>query len=62
MIAAGVIDEYRLFIHPVVQGAGRRLFPDGRMISGFSPAAPPMTFPGGVTLVSWKTPTELAHR
>ncbi|SOJ55192.1 hypothetical protein MSIMFB_02681 [Mycobacterium simulans] len=62
LIAAGVIDEYRLFIYPVVQGAGRRLFPDGRMISGFRPAAPPMTFPGGVTLVSWKAPTELAHR
>jgi hypothetical protein len=27
LIAAGLIDEYRLF--PVVQGRGRRLFPDG---------------------------------
>ena len=29
LIAAGLIDEYRLF--PVVQGRGRRLFPDGSL-------------------------------
>jgi dihydrofolate reductase len=29
LIEAGLVDEYRLFVYPVVQGAGRRLFPDG---------------------------------
>ena len=29
VIAAGLVDEYRLFAYPVVQGRGRRLFPDG---------------------------------
>jgi dihydrofolate reductase len=29
LINAGLVDEYRLFIYPVVQGRGRRLFPDG---------------------------------
>jgi dihydrofolate reductase len=56
LIAEGLVDEFRLFIYPYVQGGGRRLFPDGTTISGFSPAAAPMTFPGGVTLVSWTAP------
>jgi dihydrofolate reductase len=29
LIAASLVDEYRMFIYPVVQGRGRRLFPDG---------------------------------
>ncbi|KAB8159579.1 dihydrofolate reductase [Streptomyces sp. 3MP-14] len=29
LIAAGLVDEYRLFVYPSVQGRGRRLFPDG---------------------------------
>lgn len=32
LIAAGLVDEYRLFVYPVVQGRGRRLFPDGYAI------------------------------
>jgi dihydrofolate reductase len=29
LIAAGLVDEYRLFVYPVVQGRGRPRFPDG---------------------------------
>ncbi|QYN33610.1 dihydrofolate reductase family protein [Pseudonocardia sp. DSM 110487] len=32
LIAAGLVDEYRLFIHPAVAGHGRRLFSDGTAI------------------------------
>ena len=33
LIEAGLVDEYRLFVYPVVQGRGRRLFPDGFELS-----------------------------
>ncbi len=33
LIEAGVVDEYRLFVYPTVQGSGRRLFPDGFEVS-----------------------------
>ena len=29
LIENGLVDEYRLFVYPLVQGRGRRLFPDG---------------------------------
>jgi dihydrofolate reductase len=32
LIEAGLVDEYRLFVYPVVQGRGRRLFPDGYQV------------------------------
>jgi dihydrofolate reductase len=53
LIEADVVDEYRLFVYPFVQGGGRRLFPDGQVISGFAPVAQPMAFPGGVVLTRW---------
>jgi dihydrofolate reductase len=29
LLEAGLVDELRLFVYPVVQGRGRRLFPEG---------------------------------
>ena len=47
LIKAGLVDEYRLFIYPVVQGRGRRLFPDGFELPKLAlPEAKPFT--GGI--------------
>lgn len=53
LIAANVVDEYRLLVYPVVQGRGRRLFPDGYTAAKLSPTVPARTFPSGVTLLRY---------
>lgn len=48
LIGAGLVDEYRLFVYPAVQGRGRRLFPDGYGIPALRLLAA-RSFRGGVT-------------
>ena len=50
LIAAGLVDEYRLFVHPVVQGRGRRLFPDGYEIPRLR-LVDTRSFASGITLL-----------
>jgi dihydrofolate reductase len=50
LITAGVVDEYRLFVYPTVQGRGRRLFPDGTPIPKLTLVEAPKSFRCGVTL------------
>jgi dihydrofolate reductase len=53
LIAAGVVDEYRLFVYPVVQGRGRRLFPDGTSIGTLTLVEPPKSFRSGIALLRY---------
>ncbi|MBB3662872.1 MULTISPECIES: dihydrofolate reductase family protein [Prauserella salsuginis group] len=48
LIRAGLVDEYRLFGYPVVQGRGRRLFPDGFTLPRMA-LRDMKSFPGGIT-------------
>ncbi|WP_329005016.1 dihydrofolate reductase family protein [Kribbella sp. NBC_00709] len=52
LIAAGLVDEYRLFVYPSVVATGQRLFPDG------SPHALTLrdctSFPSGVALLTYR--------
>jgi len=48
LIEAGVVDEYRLFGYPVVQGRGRRLFPDGFTLPRMT-LRDMKSFAGGIT-------------
>jgi dihydrofolate reductase len=53
VIAAGLVDEYRMFVYPTVQGRGRRLFPDGTVIGKLTLIEPPKSFRSGITLLRY---------
>lgn len=52
LIEAGLVDEYRLFVYPAVQGRGRRLFPDGYAIPRLR-LLDAKSFRGGVTFTRY---------
>lgn len=54
LIEAGLVDEFRLFVYPVVQGRGRRLFPDGHEVPQLE-LLEVRAFSNGVALVRYAT-------
>ena len=54
MIEAGLVDEYRLFVYPTVQGRGRRLFPDGYELASLRLLGS-KAFRSGITLQRYAT-------
>lgn len=55
LIEAELVDEYRLFVYPVVQGRGRGLFPEGFEIPRLA-TVESTTFGNGVTLLRYAVP------
>ena len=53
LIRAGLVDEYRLFVYPAVQGRGRPFFPPGTSTAALRPVRDPMRFSSGVTLLCY---------
>lgn len=52
LASTGLVDGYRMFVYPAVQGHGRRLFPDGQ--STDLRLVDSRTFPSGVVLLSYR--------
>lgn len=53
LLAAGLIDEFRLVVAPVIVGHGRRLFPDGGAPAGLRLVSNETT-PGGLTIQAFE--------
>jgi dihydrofolate reductase len=53
LIAAGVVDEYRLFVYPVVLGRGRRLFADATAVPRLR-LAETRPFRSGIVLLRYR--------
>jgi dihydrofolate reductase len=56
LIAEGLVDEYRLFVHPTVVGTGARLFEDATSVPDLE-LAESRTFRSGVVLLTYRVRT-----
>ncbi len=54
LLGAGLVDEVRLVVAPVVVGQGRRLFPDGGAPVGLRPVSQ-TSMPGGLSVQVFET-------
>jgi dihydrofolate reductase len=49
-----LVDQVNLWVHPVVIGTGKRLFPEGTTAARFEQVEPPRLYPGGVMLLRYR--------
>jgi dihydrofolate reductase len=59
LVAGGVVDEYRLFVYPVVLGRGRRLFADATSAPRLR-LAETRPFDSGIVLLRYRVAGEQA--
>ncbi len=52
LLAAGLVDEMRLMIHPILLGRGKRLFDDNTQASAFT-LVNSISSPGGLLIVRY---------
>jgi dihydrofolate reductase len=57
LIAAGLVEEYRLFVYPVVLGRGDRLFADATEVSRLR-LVEAQPFRSGIVLLRYRTSSE----
>ena len=50
----GLVDQLNLWVHPVVIGTGKRLFPEGTAPTRFEQAEPPRLYSGGVMSLRYR--------
>jgi dihydrofolate reductase len=58
LIAAGLVDEYRLFVYPVVLGRGTRLFAEGAESHGRLTLIESVPFRSGVMLLRYRVTSQ----
>ena len=54
LIRHDLVDEYSLWLFPVVLGSGKRLFAEGAMPAGFTLAGPARTYDTGVVQLAYR--------
>ncbi len=50
----GLVDQVNMWVHPVVIGTGKKLFPEGTTPTRFEMAEPPKAYPAGVMLLRYR--------
>ncbi len=50
----GLVDQVNLWVHPVVIGTGKKLFPDGTTPTRFEMVEPPRAFSAGAMLLRYR--------
>jgi dihydrofolate reductase len=54
LVAQGLYDRLTLFVHPLVLGAGKRVFESGSVPSGLRIVEPAMTSPNGIVVLRYE--------